>query len=241
MNKEKNYYKILDLPFDFSTKQLKKSYRFLSTIYHPDKNKDGDSTFKEIVEAYRVLSDENLRSQYDRKSKYGKNYDIKEELYEFEFSNVNVANQKVSNKKTSFKQKELIHIVLELDEFKGEVSYNRNVICSSCDGTGNSSVSNLNLQGKMGDLFTEEEIKCDICEGSGMFNSRECPSCGGDGYIKLGMTDCEKCNGEGLIVKRKTIKLNKDDFQDGKLKKDFLGNQSKFTGRTGNLYIIIKN
>lgn len=242
MDKSKNYYKILNLPFDFSKEELKKSYRKLSSMYHPDKNDEGGDMFKEIAEAYKVLSNENQKNLYDKKSVFGKNYDKSEELYDFEFSNVNVGNEKVLRKKDNFKTKELIHVVLELEEFKKEITYNRKVICSSCDGTGNSSVAELNLKGKMGQLFSEEEeIYCDLCDGKGVFNSLECPSCKGDGYIKLGLTNCQKCKGEGRIEKSKTIKLNKDDFEDGKLKKEFLGNQSKLTGRVGNLYIIIKD
>src|SRR5688572_1390435 len=64
-----NYYNILEVSRDASEDEIKKSYRKLALKYHPDKNPVGDkfaeSKFKEIVDAYRVLSDKNRRTIYD--------------------------------------------------------------------------------------------------------------------------------------------------------------------------------
>ncbi|MDY6843606.1 MAG: DnaJ domain-containing protein, partial [Thermodesulfobacteriota bacterium] len=65
----KNYYKILGINKDASEEEIKKAYRKLALVYHPDRN-HGDSgveeKFKEIGEAYAVLSDRNKRKTYDR-------------------------------------------------------------------------------------------------------------------------------------------------------------------------------
>ena len=61
----KDYYKILEVDRDCETEQIKKSYKKLALKYHPDKNNGDDTKFKEISEAYEVLSDNNRRSQYD--------------------------------------------------------------------------------------------------------------------------------------------------------------------------------
>jgi curved DNA-binding protein CbpA len=64
-----NYYNILEVSRDASEDEIKKSYRKLALKYHPDKNPVGDkfaeSKFKEIVDAYHVLSDKNRRTIYD--------------------------------------------------------------------------------------------------------------------------------------------------------------------------------
>ena len=63
-----SYYEILEVPSDASEEQIKKQYRKLALRYHPDKNTDGGVTadrFKEINEAYSVLSDAKKRQYYD--------------------------------------------------------------------------------------------------------------------------------------------------------------------------------
>lgn len=65
----RDYYEILGVGRDASEQEIKKAYRQLARKYHPDVNKDdpdAESKFKEVSEAYRVLTDANLRQQYDR-------------------------------------------------------------------------------------------------------------------------------------------------------------------------------
>jgi|2_EtaG_2_1085320.scaffolds.fasta_scaffold00614_4 molecular chaperone DnaJ len=61
----KNYYEILGISKEATAEEIKKSYRKLSLQYHPDKNPDGESRFKELSEAYSILGDEEKRSKYD--------------------------------------------------------------------------------------------------------------------------------------------------------------------------------
>jgi len=69
----KDYYKILEVKKDTSQKDIKSAYRTLAKKYHPDKNpdnKESEAKFKEIVEAYEVLSDKTKRAEYDRPKNY---------------------------------------------------------------------------------------------------------------------------------------------------------------------------
>lgn len=72
---QKDYYKILGVPESVSADELKKVYRKLAVKYHPDKNpgnaKQAEAKFKEISEAYYVLSDEKRRAQYDQMRRFG--------------------------------------------------------------------------------------------------------------------------------------------------------------------------
>ena len=63
-------YKSLEIPENASQEEIKKSYRKLSLKHHPDKNNGSDERFKEISEAYQILSDENERKKYDMKKQF---------------------------------------------------------------------------------------------------------------------------------------------------------------------------
>jgi molecular chaperone DnaJ len=66
--KKKDYYEILGVPRNATKEQIKEAYRRLALQYHPDRNKspDAEEKFKEISEAYAVLSDDEKRAQYDQ-------------------------------------------------------------------------------------------------------------------------------------------------------------------------------
>ena len=65
--KPKNYYEILGVPYDADKATIRKAYRELARIYHPDKTPDQDDTkFKEIAEAYEILENDNNRTNYNR-------------------------------------------------------------------------------------------------------------------------------------------------------------------------------
>ena len=70
----KDYYKILEVDRECESEQIKKSYKKLALKYHPDKNNGDDKKFKEISEAYEILSDNNRRSQYDYNSSHDINF-----------------------------------------------------------------------------------------------------------------------------------------------------------------------
>lgn len=75
MAQQKDYYKVLGVPESAPAEEIKKVYRKLAVKYHPDKNptnaKQSEAKFKEISEAYYVLSDEKRRAQYDQMRKFG--------------------------------------------------------------------------------------------------------------------------------------------------------------------------
>jgi DnaJ family protein C protein 3 len=70
-SKQKNYYKILGVPRNADSKAIKKAYRSLALEWHPDKHEESakeaaEKKFQEVAEAYEVLSNDDLRSRYDR-------------------------------------------------------------------------------------------------------------------------------------------------------------------------------
>jgi len=77
--REKNYYDTLEIKKDASHDQIRKAYRRLALKYHPDRNKGNEEEssehFREVGNAYEVLSNENSRDDYDRSLRYGTAYD----------------------------------------------------------------------------------------------------------------------------------------------------------------------
>ena len=225
IDKYKNYYKILNLEFEFTDKEIKKVYRDLSKVHHPDKGGD-EKLFKVITEAYKVLSNASYRELYDKTSEHGKSYDSKTELYNFDFSNESAKVEQYKNSFDKYKKKELIDILIKLKEFQEVIEYERYITCNRCDGYGMDYNDHLFV------------FDCDLCDGSGEYEDKTCPSCKGRKIISA--KTCDNCRGEGLILKKETIRLNEEDFQDGKLLIKFKGNVSKhIKGKVGSLYIII--
>jgi DnaJ-class molecular chaperone len=76
----KNYYDLLKIDKNATNNDIKKSYKKLALTYHPDKNNGDDKMFKNISEAYEILSNDNKRSQYDYNVSHGVNYSFFNDL-----------------------------------------------------------------------------------------------------------------------------------------------------------------
>jgi len=234
MNLNKNYYSILGVSNKSSEKEVKKAYYKLSFTHHPDRGGDAN-IFSEITEAYDVLCS-NLREDYDKKSKFGNNYNEYWELFNI---NIETDYSDIKSKKDDFKKNEINDIYIEIDsDFNGNIEFERWVKCKSCDGTGKDMSSKIVIKDINGNILKmfDGEDGCDICEGSGKWNNKDCPFC--SGYGKIGLNICNYCSGEKRILgkqKLKGIKLDGD-----KTKINSMGNQSR-NGNVGNLYLIIKN
>ncbi|MFH0811649.1 MAG: DnaJ domain-containing protein [Pseudomonadota bacterium] len=87
---KKNYYNILGVEKDASEEEIKKAYRKLALLHHPDRNsgnEDAEEKFKEISEAYAILSDRNKRLTYDSygHTKFQKKYPSEDILHNINF------------------------------------------------------------------------------------------------------------------------------------------------------------
>ena len=93
MTQEKDYYKILGVSKDASPEEIKKAFRKLAVKYHPDKNKgnkEAEEKFKEINEAYAVLSDPKKRKEYDSfgSQEFHRHYSQEDIFRNFDFSSI---------------------------------------------------------------------------------------------------------------------------------------------------------
>ena len=241
MNLQTNYYKVLGVKHQSTDVEIKKAYYKLSFEYHPDKNSGVDTElFNSISEAYSVLSNSELRIEYDRKSKWGKDYNELEELYvvsvDFDFD-------KENKKYEDFKKNQVLNIVETVDNnFSGTIEYQRWVICKTCNGTGKDLKSKFVIKDDEGNVkgIFDSDDGCDFCEGSGKdpFGNK-CSFCFGQG--KLGSKDCQTCKGDKRILgKQKLTKIKLEKEKDETIIKH-MGHFSKNEpGKVGDLILKLK-
>jgi len=240
----KDYYAILGVSRDASQEEIKKAYRKLALKYHPDKNPDDPSAeerFKEINEAYAVLSDPEQRARYDRFGTadprqahpadpgVGDLFDLLGQMFGF-----NVGGTRRTGPRRGEDLEAVVEITLEQAAKGGEVEvrYRRLVLCEACGGAGG------------------ERQTCPTCGGAGRVRQVQqslfgqfvtesaCPHCRGRGYL-LSET-CPTCGGRGRLEKQERIKvtipagMDEDDL----LRVPGGGNES--TGGAGDLYVRVR-
>jgi molecular chaperone DnaJ len=255
---ERDYYELLGVSKTASTDEIKSAYRKLALKYHPDKNqgsKEAEEKFKEINEAYEVLSDVQKKQKYDI---FGR--DAAGEMpsggnpfgeqgstqYSGDFSNVgdifgdifsSVSGRYKS--KASQKRGEDLRYDIEvsyLEAMKGaeiSISISKKETCSVCRGTGSKDGSAAK--------------QCPKCKGKGQVRysqgfflfSQECPQC--KGYGTVINNPCSECRGGGTVNKRKSIRVRVPAGVDEgtSLKIAGSGNAGSNGSLPGDLYVIV--
>ena len=180
-NPNKDYYKILGVARDADADSIKKAYRKLAMECHPDRNQ-GDKAleekFKEVSEAYEVLSDPNKKNQYDRGPRkfngmgYTNPFDIFSSVFEATFSSGGsfVNQRRKINPDVRLAYRASISQIIQ--GASPQIEFPRQISCDACTGLG----------------FIQEEGVCASCKGKGQIKSQinnifvtvtTCRSCGG--------------------------------------------------------------
>lgn len=234
MDKNKDYYTILEINRNATDREIKSAYYKLSKKHHPDKNGD-EILFHGINEAYTILSDSDERENYDKKSKFGNFYNEYYELFE---TNFDYSHDDTKDKYEKFKKNEVYNIHIKVDNtFDGTLEYERWVRCKPCDGTGKDLSSKIVIKDNDGNILKifDSEDGCDLCEGTGKYRDQDCPFCFGKG--KVGLNPCNTCKGEKRILGKQ--KLTKIKLTGEETRIDAMGHCSKNEpGKVGYLLII---
>ncbi len=214
----RDYYEILGLPKDASAENIKKTYRKLALKYHPDRNKEAraEEKFKEISEAYAVLSDPEKRAQYDRFGHAGIDgqYSAEDIFRGADFSGFGDIFEMffggsrrgpMGPRKGSDLQYDL-YITFEEAAFGAhkDIDIQRTERCSTCHGTGaraGTSPKRCSTCGGTGQVRTTRS-------GLGMqfVSTTTCSTCRGRGQIIE--SPCSVCNGAGRVRNKRKITVN---------------------------------
>ncbi len=223
----KDYYKILGVSREASLEDIKRAYRRLAKEFHPDVNPGAKEKFKEINEAYFVLSNEERRKEYD-KTFFGK--DERPNFQEYIRGFV----EALFKGEERFRRKDLrlkLYLTLEEAGFgcEKQIEYQKWVSCPECGGVG----------------YKEDaqKVVCPACNGKGKRKSgifdflRPCSACRGKGFIVK--NPCTLCGGRGRVSKRVRIKITIPPFTDeGDLFK-VVGMGHEERGKSGDLYLKV--
>ncbi len=237
----KDYYQILGVEKQASSEDIKKAYRKLAHKYHPDKHGGDEKKFKEINEAYQILSDEKKRQTYDRfgnafgdggapawggqgfgGSPFGWNVNVEgfdnsdlSEIFDSIFEGFGVR-----QKRRSYKRGADLEIIAEisLEEAKSgkviNLDYETFISCNECSGVGH---------------FPKSGFKeCSYCDGRGEIKQTKnsffgnfsqvvsCEHCSGSGKIPNKI--CGECKGAGRTMGKRSVKLEiRPGVQDGQI------------------------
>ena len=262
MESKRDYYEVLGVSKGASADEIKKAYRSLAKKYHPDLHPDNreeaEAKFKEISEAYEVLSDPDKRSRYDQYGFAGVNGDFGAGGFNMnDFTHGDDLNDILSeifggfggfggfgrgSRPNAPRQGDSLRYDLEidmLDVLNGKevpITVKHTVSCPDCNGTG----------GKGG-----RTQQCPACNGKGqrqemrrtMFGNTisvsECPRCNGSG--KIPVETCSRCNGRGRINKDSKVAINiPKGIEDGmRIRVGGAGDAGYNGGPAGDLYVVV--
>ncbi len=205
MTTNRDYYEILGVPRTASADEIKSAFRKLARQYHPDVSKEANAEerFKEINEAYSVLSDVDKRARYDRFGRAGLGdmggapdfsvhfEDIFEEL--FGFGGGRSARRNAPRRGRDLQMSVQLTFEEAVFGVDKEISFERDETCSTCRGNGaepGSSVSTCSTCGGRGEVRQlrqtfivqmVETVTCPNCQGRGQVIEKFCHTCAGKG------------------------------------------------------------
>ena len=263
MSTKRDYYEVLGVEKSATDQELKKAYRKLAMKYHPDRNpddKEAEEKFKEVNEAYEVLSDETKRRTYDQFGHEGVNGqggfggqgfggqgfgggfedifgDMFGDIFGGGFGGSGRTRRRGPERGADIRQNVTISFEEAAFGKKMSIKINRTEECSECNGSG----------AKPG----TSKKTCSTCNGSGevrtvqrtpfgnIASSRTCDKCNGEGEVVE--SPCPKCNGKGNTRKIKTIEIDiPAGIDDGQMiKLSGQGEVGSKGGPRGDLYIIV--
>jgi molecular chaperone DnaJ len=247
MATKRDYYEVLGVERNATDNEISRAYRKLAIKYHPDSNpNDEEATkrFKEIAEAYEVLSDAQKRHAYDRHGHaafqgagVGGGYDVGD-IFEDLFDNFFGGGRRRGGGRQQAGADIRCQVTLTLEEAAKGVSktvrFDRSEVCSTCRGTGSRPGSN-------GETCRRCKGHGQVVQSAGILRVQTtCPDCQGSGRV---ITDpCTACRGRGRVARRieldVAIPAGVDDGMQVRLAGE--GEPGPYGGSPGDCYCVIR-
>ncbi len=238
---KKDYYETLGVDKSADQATIKSAFRKLAKKYHPDINKepDAEAKFKEIGEAYSILSDEQKKASYDQfghsafeqgggHGSYGgfdpNDIDLGSIFGDLFGGGFNFGGFGGSRGRKNGPQKGadlLVRVNLSFEEAvhgcEKSIDLDLNTTCDKCDGKGGFDVTSCSTCGGSGQVVTQQRTMFGVFQ-----SATTCPDCGGAG--KTYKEKCSECRGKGSVIKNKEIEIKVPEGVD-------TGHQLRITGK----------
>ncbi len=260
---KKDYYEILGVPKTSTLAEIKKAYRSLALKHHPDRvpeaeKKAAEEQFKEISEAYGVLSDPQKRQTYDQFGHQGidQNYTSEDIFRGADFSSVfgggeadlgdilgrmfggsvdfGTGGGRTSRRARGHDIQFELELTLEeaYNGIKKEIKFPRHEHCKKCDGTGAKSGTAMKTCATCGG-------QGQVVMATGFFRmAQTCPKCHGMG--KVITEHCPECSGKGLVRITRTVEVKIPPGVDNDSQLRVRGEGEVGPGGNGDLFLFIR-
>lgn len=245
---DKSYYEILNIDKNTSTPEIKKAYKKMAMKYHPDRNQgddDAEEKFKEVNEAYQVLSDDEKRGIYDRFGKEGlngqgfsgQNMDMSDVFGDIfgDFFGGGGRGQRRSQERQPYELDAITRVQLDFKEAifgcKRTIDYSYKLPCEGCNATGakNGEFSSCSTCNGQGQVFMKQAF---------MTIQQTCPTCRGVG--KSAKTICQSCRGNSYTMAEDTINVDIPEGVDDGMKIRVPNKGNKYKNQRGDLYLQVQ-
>ncbi|ASJ96021.1 MULTISPECIES: molecular chaperone DnaJ [Shewanella] len=247
---KRDYYEVLGVGRDASEREIKKAYKRLAMKFHPDRNpgdKAAEASFKEVKEAYEILTDSDKKAAYDQFGHagvdpnrggggFGGGADFGD-VFGDVFGDIFGGGRRGGQRQAARGSDLRYNLELSLEEavrgLTKELRIPTLATCDLCDGSG----------AKKGSSPTT----CGTCHGQGQVQMRQgffavqqaCPTCHGRG--KIIKDPCGKCHGEGRVEKSKTLSVKIPAGVDtgDRIRLSGEGEAGEFGAPPGDLYVQV--